>query len=402
MARCWRSDIVLRVLHVITHLNRGGVEIWLLSMLKHTPRAHCEMDVCCKGLSVGSLAPVARSLGAEVIHCPLHLTQVTFVKRLARIALEGNYNIIHNHLEAYSGLATIAAQLAGVKVITSFHNTHFAPQTTWTNRVGVRQIRSIYSLLNIHYATRSSDLITGCSDAVVELFARSPRVTAKSRRLNYGVDLPELASEVDRVAFRASLGWASNAFIIAHVGRFNAQKNHYGLLNIFESVALEFPEARLVVVGDGPLRDEVVRRIQTSTVLSADRVRLLGTRDDIPKLLTHCDAFLFPSLHEGFGLAALEAQAAGLPVIGSRIPGLTEAVADGESGLLCGLDDLAGFTSALRSLLADRTLAQAMGRRGRHRVATQFSQRQASSELTALYQECLDDAPRSTHRSAPQ
>jgi glycosyltransferase EpsF len=93
----------LRVLHLITWLGRGGAEMWLMSMLHEIPRDVCAMDICCKGAHVGEMAPEAEELGAKVFHCPLDVTHVAFGRSLTGVLRAGGYDIVHNHLNVYSG-----------------------------------------------------------------------------------------------------------------------------------------------------------------------------------------------------------------------------------------------------------------------------------------------------------
>ena len=117
----------MRVLHLIHWLVRGGIETWLLSMLRAVPRDECVMDFVCKGAGTGPLAPVAEELGARVHHCPLGPAHIPFARGLARILKEGRYDVLHCHLDVYSGFPVWVARRRGVRVISSFHNTQFPP-----------------------------------------------------------------------------------------------------------------------------------------------------------------------------------------------------------------------------------------------------------------------------------
>src|SRR5215467_6491061 len=176
----------MRVLHLITWLEPGGIEQWLLMMLQQIPRGSCAIDFCCKGSQVGSLAEKAREYGAEVFHCPLTPGHVGFVRRLTALIQDGRYDIVHNHLESYSGLVVWIARRLRVPVVTSFHNVQFAPQT-WTRRFGIRQVRAVYSALSVKYALKKSQYITGCSRAVLAKLAPDYESRDNYRVLYYGV-----------------------------------------------------------------------------------------------------------------------------------------------------------------------------------------------------------------------
>jgi len=377
----------LKVLHLINELERGGVEMWLLSMLKTVPRARYVMDVCCRGNSIGSLAGEARQHGARVIHCPLGPAHVGFYRQLKSVLRSGNYDLLHNHAGVYSGIAVWIAGQCGIPVITSFHNTRFAPQTRLTQRRFVRELRLLYSKVSIRYALRHSATVTGCSQDVLEAL-NDFDTQSKERRvlLYYGVDIPEPSTPEQRSRFRASFGWLEHTPVLIHVGRFFEQKNHVGLITIFDKVYQHIPDTKLLLVGDGPLRSSIEQRVHQLGL--ANNVRFLGLRDDVADLLRNSDLFLMPSLFEGLPVAALEAQAAGLPIVGTRTAGLSEAVVNGETALLCDLNNHDDIAAAIIRLIRAPNEARQIGASGRKHVREMFSINASANRLMALYNEC--------------
>jgi glycosyltransferase involved in cell wall biosynthesis len=124
---------------------------------------------------------------------------------------------------------------------------------------------------------------------------------------------------VARAQARAAWGIGEHEFVIGHVGRFDPLKNHAFLVKAAAEVVQRRPDSRLLLVGDGPLRGEILDQARELGI--ADRVIFTGTRDDVPNQLSAMDVFVFPSISEGLGLAVVEAQAAGLPcVISSAVP----------------------------------------------------------------------------------
>jgi glycosyltransferase EpsF len=379
-----------RVLHLITHLTRGGVEMWLLSMLREIPRSKCEMDFCCKGADTGQLAIIAEQLGAKVFHCPLDFGHIAFARRLKRILVEGKYHILHNHLGIYSGFPLWVARKLGISVITSFHNTRFAPQTQWTRLPILRQLRSAYGIVSINYALRYSDLVTGCSQAVIEsLDPNGTKIRGDSRVLYYGVKIPEPPPPEQCAAFRESLGWSAKTPLVLHVGRFIEQKNHLGLLSIFQAVLKNVPAVRMLLVGEGPLRPSIENIIAKRGL--SNSIRLLGLRDDVPTLMSKCDVFLFPSLHEGLGLVAIEANAAGLPVVGSKTSGLLEAVRDGRTAILHNVEDIEGMARSIARIITDQQFSQRLASAGRKWVRENFSIETSARRLLEIYDCFLKD-----------
>jgi glycosyltransferase involved in cell wall biosynthesis len=203
----------------------------------------------------------------------------------------------------------------------------------------------------------------------------------------YGTDLVPVASENERRDFRKLFSWPEDAPIIVHVGRFAEQKNHFGLIEIFNLVVQRVPDAKLLLIGGGPLREAVEAVVHKRRLSNA--VTFLGYRDDVPAILSRSNVFLFPSWFEGLGVAALEASAAALPVVASKVAAISEAVEDGVTGLLLDPKDVVGMADAVSRLLGDSDFANRLGAAGRNRIAERFSKRVSADSLLRTYHECL-------------
>jgi glycosyltransferase involved in cell wall biosynthesis len=163
--------------------------------------------------------------------------------------------------------------------------------------------------------------------------------------------------------------------VVGNVARLAPQKDHRTLIEAARLV----PEAELVIVGDGELRQELER------LAEGLRVRFLGARGDVPELLASFDVFAFPSLFEGLCLAVIEAQAAGVPVVATPVGGIRETVIDGETGLLVPTGDPPALAAAIRRLLEDRPGAEAMAAEAKRRVHEWFSIERMVEETLRLY-----------------
>jgi len=199
------------------------------------------------------------------------------------------------------------------------------------------------------------------------------------------------AVELDRYggegspALRQELG-ADGQLLILTPARLDEQKGHRVLLR----AATEVPGAIFALAGEGPERAELEALARELGV--ADRVRFLGHRTDIAELLAACDAFVLPSLYEGSSLAVLEAMAARRPVLSSAIGGTDELIEDGRDGLLVPPDNAEALAAAMRRLLGDNSLREAIATRGREKVERMFSPHALASGVEAAYEELLDDA----------
>ena len=145
------------------------------------------------------------------------------------------------------------------------------------------------------------------------------------------------------------------------------------------------PDARLDLVGDGPLLGHVQARLGAADVQGA--VRLLGLRDDVPELLSRAACFLLTSDYEGCPLSVLEAMAAGVPVVATAVGGVPELVGHGETGILVEPGRPEGLARGLDELLSDPARAEALGRAGRQRAKEHFSRESMVAATVAVYEE---------------
>ncbi|MBI4965614.1 MAG: glycosyltransferase [Desulfomonile tiedjei] len=357
-------------------------------MLRVIPRDACRMDVCCKGDDKGPWAWQAEELGAEVYHCPLRPSHIGFMRGLERLLKTGRYDVVHNHLGVYSGFPVWISHRAGVPVISTFHTTRIDDPHNWWLRLPIlTQLRRLYGRISINYAVRNSELVTGVSKGVLENMAPDKcRISGQCRVLYLGTDVPPAPTPQSRVDFRTALGLSAQAPLVLHVGRFMEQKNHVGLIAIFERVLLDCPETKLLLVGEGILKESIKALVENLGLGTS--VLFLGHRNDVADIMRNCDVFLLPSFYEGLPVVALEANAASLPLVGSRIPGLAEAVEEGRTAILHDVDDIRGMADSVVRLLTDPASARRLGEAGRERIQQEFSAEAGAKRLLELYAEC--------------
>jgi glycosyltransferase involved in cell wall biosynthesis len=191
------------------------------------------------------------------------------------------------------------------------------------------------------------------------------------------------------VAAQARRGRRDNSrtVVIGTACRLVPQKGVHVLLRSFAKLLQRLDGARLEIAGDGPQRAWLNSECEGLGISHA--VKFLGWRDDVPQLMRHWDIFALPTLDEAFGLAALEAMAAGLPVIASRVGGVPELVDDGVTGRLVRPGDVDALADALCWLAADRGRCEALGAAGSARAAQHFSASGMAGAIEAVYYELL-------------
>lgn len=203
-----------------------------------------------------------------------------------------------------------------------------------------------------------------------------------------GVDVAgvEQAAASVQPTLRHDLGLPAGAPIIMAVGRLSREKGHAYLLRAARRVLEQAPDARVVIAGDGPLRDAL--QSEARRLGLGDRVFFLGFQAGAQALMAQCDILVNPSLGEALGNAVLEAMALGKPVIGAAAGGMPEVIADGETGLIVPPADVDALAAAILRLLANPATAHVMGQRARARVQQMFTIERMTSGLAQVFTAC--------------
>jgi len=300
-----------RILHVVGRMNPGGVESWIMHVLRTIDRQQYQMDILVQTNEPGSYDDEIRALGCRIIPCSGHTRPWSFTRKLNNVLNKfGPYDVVHSHVHHFSGYVMRIAEHHGVAVrIAHSHSDRVAVEA----RRGL--IRKLYLQLMKRWVRIYASTGVAVSElAAISLFGPDWEDDPRWRILYCGVDLGSFGVDVNRKTMRAKLGIPDDALVIGHVGRFAPPKNHLYWLDIAAEILLREPHAWFILVGDGSLRGEIEVRARQLGI--HERVVLTGFRSDIPQLMQGAmDVFLFPSLYEGLPLVLIEALAAGLPCI---------------------------------------------------------------------------------------
>jgi len=395
IADCARKAGTIKVLHLVHSLNPGGVETHLLRMMQRIPRSRVAMDICCRVTRFGPLVDKFLATGAKIVSArwahvpttPWKVLQTGFVRRLTQILQKGEYDLLHVHIPFVSGLAAFAARRAGVPSVLTIHRSTFEPDSTFSRNWFVRSAYKFYLRQNLRISVRHAAHVAANSRAAMDRMVGPQAHGSRFSIMYSGIEHSEPASQAERADFRRSLGWEPDCPLVLNVGRFDEGKNQRGVVQIFRKVLENVPHARLVLVGDGPTRDSILQLIGQLGLTS--QVRWLGTRGDVTTIMSRSDLLLFPSFTESLSAVVLEAGAAGLPIVTSRIPGMDEAVHDGISAFLHPVHDHPAMVSSVCRLLLDPALAAEVGRNGQRHVRNGFSSEAAEEQLVRLYQSLI-------------
>jgi glycosyltransferase involved in cell wall biosynthesis len=371
----------IRVLQLITSLERGGAENHLLALLTHADRQAFEVETAVLS-GEGELVPIFRQAGIAV-----HLLRARnrfdplALGRLVRLLREGRFDILHSHLfraDIYAGLAVARLGERRPLLVSTRHN---------DDRFFLNPFVGL-----VHYGVSArQDLIIAISDHIARFtVSRGVRHPERVRRVYHGLEPPVTqALEREGQHIRQELGIGPDAFLVGNVGRLALQKGQRHLIAAMPLLLERVPRARAIIAGGGDLEDYL--RVLASDMGVAERVHVLGPRKDVPALMHAVDVFVMPSIWEGFGLVLLEAMAAGRPIVASRVATIPEVVADGETGLLVPAGDPLALADALAQLAEDPDRAARMGEAGRERLRRQFSVEKMVGDTELLYRELLDE-----------
>lgn len=367
------------VCHVIHCLGVGGAEVLVDQMVRRcSQRYRCVVAVLD---DIGPLGIKLREDGFTVRH--LHRQpgiDRSCAARLNDFAREQNVQILHAHQYTPFFQAMLSRGLFGsLPVLFTEHGRHF-PDVPSRKR----------SLVN-RLLLRRQDRLVGCGESVRQALINNEGLPEHRVEVVYnGVDLDALAtSDPDaRTRIRQEFGIADDDFLAVQVARLHELKDHQTALRAIDLARRTAPNLKLLVVGDGEERLDIERTIADRNLSS--NVILAGTRNDVSSLLAASDAFLLSSISEGIPLTIIEAMAAGLPVVSTRVGGIPEMIRHEESGFLTSPGNEQELAEALIRLVNDRMLRQQMADTGRVEAYRRFSLQSMLDGYDSIYQQMLN------------
>jgi glycosyltransferase involved in cell wall biosynthesis len=361
---------VLKVLQFIPTLDRSGAEKQMVMLAKGLPRDRFHVEVATLTRSGPLEAELtAAGIPVTVIGKPLKLDPIALL-RLARFFKAGAYDVVQTWIFAANTYGRVAARLAGVPVVVVSE----MAVDLWKGRSE--------RFIDRRLATWC-DRLVGNSHAVVD-FYRNLGVPDDRLAMIYSGIGDEEPPAVDPREIRAELGFAPEAPLVLFAGRLAEQKRVDDLLKALDLLQHVQSNVGTVIAGDGPLRG---RLEATAHAYHLDeRVRFLGHREDIPRLLAAADILVLPSAYEGLPNVVLEAMRFRKPVVATAAPGTTEVV-DDETGVLVPIGDVILLTRAIRDLVRDPDRARRLGEAGRARAETQFAADAMVARFAELYEE---------------
>lgn len=309
---------MIRVLHMIGSLNIGGSQTMIMNLYRNIDREQIQFDFILDHPDQLFFAEEVKSLGGKIYFMPefTGTNLLGVIKAWHRFFREHpEYKILHSHVRSYASVYLPIARRYGVKTIIHSHST--------SNGKG---IKSLVKRIMQYPLRHQADYCFSCSQEAGEwLFGKKIASNDRHFIVRNAIDAKKFHYNEDvRREYREKLG-VNDQTVYVHVGRFHPAKNHDFLLRVFSKIHARNSNTVLLLLGDGELRTSIEKQIQELGLQNA--VHLPGGSSEVHKWLQAADCFLFPSLWEGLGIVAVEAQASGLPCICSnQVPPLVKVM----------------------------------------------------------------------------
>lgn len=376
---------------MITRLERGGASSVLLEVLCRCNSQQFEHHIA-TGISRergNNMISYARDKGFRVFVIPSLVRDIrpyldlNALMRLYFLMVKGRYGIVHCHTSKGGFVGRLAARLANAPgIIYSPHGDIFEGY--------FGSIKTSFFVLLEKFAARFTDKIITLTKSGIEPYLKAG--IGKQSQFEYiynGVDIAALEKrKVDRILKRRELGVENDCSLIVTAGRLVPVKGHAYLIDALVRIVREVPNIRLVFLGDGELRKELLGQVKALEL--ENHVLFLGMREDVPEIISCGDLFVLPSINEGFGVVLLEAMAMKCPIVATNVGGVPEVVLDGVTGILVPPKEPLQLAMGIIGLLKDTSLAIRMAEGGYQRLKACFDIKETVSNTEVLYKELLE------------
>lgn len=362
----------MRVLHVTTHMNIGGIGNYILTLSAALKGKGVEVTVASGG---GNLEEELRRSG--IAHRRIDIITKSEISprvlvsafSLRKIISEDKVDIIHAHTRVSQVAAFLASRMTGVPFVTTCHG-YFNTRMRKIFDTWGRKVIAISDAVKKHLA---ADL--GVSDERIALIYSGVDTEKFSRDYS--------AAEIETI--KRSMGLRPSLPVIGNIGRLSPVKGQRYLIEAMAVAIKKRPGIQALIIGDGEEK-EALERLALDLGIG-DSVRFVRSMIDTPRMLSIMDVFVFPSVKEGLGIGLLEALAAGRACVASRVGGIEDIIKDGFNGILTEVGDVNGIAGAVLGLLDDAEHRGRMGERGRGLIREKFTLDTMADKVIGLYED---------------
>ena len=358
----------INVLHLITSLNIGGTENYLLTLVKEQKNKF--------NISVGYLKE--RSIiGEKLEEAGIKVYKLNSLYKIYRFIKTQKIHILHTHLYRANILGRIMGKIASVPIIIS-------------SQQSIDDWKKFYHVWMDRFTARFADCIISNSEAAKDVLSCRDKVNEKKINVIYnGVNINDFNPKLKSNFSKKEWGLEQQDFVVGSVLRLHREKGVDYIPKIVMRVKEKIPGIKFLVVGDGPLKEKIEEEIKK---LSLNKNIIMAgwiSPENIPSVLSFFDLFFLPSQEESFPQAVLEAMAMGKPVVATKVGGVSEAVLDGITGKLVSPDDPSALAECIVWMFNHREERIKMGEEGRKRVVNLFSMDKMISRTQKIYNDLI-------------
>jgi glycosyltransferase involved in cell wall biosynthesis len=370
----------IRILHLLNTLSDLSLNRLVLSLVRGLDGGRYELHVGCL-FGGGPFADEMSRAGARVFNFEMKgYRDLGVVGRLCRYVRCNDVQIVHTHILRADLVGWLSVGLArGCRLIATKHNLGYVPG----------EKRHVLRNALYYVSLYMPDLVISVSESMRQRLIGLPGLSEERFvTVHSGIDADHYFAPEARDACRRELGIRDGIHMIGYVGRLTVGKGLETLIQSMPAILQRHPGTRLLLAGEGALRDALERLAHDTGV--ASRVTFTGFRADVPRLLAAMDVYAQPSANEGLPLSILEAMAAGKPIVATRVGGMVEQIEHEVTGLLVPLDSREALAQAILRLLEDKHLAERVGRQARSRVIECFGLQRMVKAYDALYRRYVE------------
>jgi glycosyltransferase involved in cell wall biosynthesis len=362
----------MNILFLANHLNIGGITSYLLTLTDGLKKRGHQVYLASGG---GQLEEKLRQAGAVLINVPMRTKKeispavIFSLLKLKKQDKKYNFQIIHAHSRTTQVLGCLLSRSLAIPYISTCHG-FFKRRLLrrifpcWGHRV-IAISQQVKEHLARDFAVEEKRIAVIHNGVDVDKFRRIAHDAQRTAKLNFGL---------------------GDGPVIGIIARLSDVKGHAYLLEAMPEVLKKIPQARLFIVGEGRMKDELTA--QANNLGIGQSVVFSPAVEDTALALAAMDVFVLPSLQEGLGLGLMEAMAAGLSVIGSNVGGIASLIKDGYNGMLVEPRDSQGLAREILALLMDEPKRKSLGERARIFMQENFSPAKMSLETERVYLEC--------------
>jgi len=372
----------MRVLQLIDDASLGGGQMHVLLLAKYLQYGNIEVAIATE--PNGWLVDTSQKLDIAIhpIAISNKLTWQSF-RNIRQLLDSQKFDIIHTHggTAGFWGRLVAASLKKRPVIVHTYHGLHYLNISQVAAKAIAQKFkRAIFQKIDRFLLNYTDQIICVCSSDYEKAIAAKVATPSKTSVVYNGIEIDQFSKPLDRANARKIFDIAPTEFVFGNVGRLHEQKGHKYLLEAFAKVS---DRARLLIIGDGDLREELVALAEKLQI--SDRVLFLGTRTDITEFLSAIDVFVLPSLWEGQPIALLEALAIGKPCIASSVDGIPEIIKNGVNGYLVNPTDINELTRIMNLAIANPELLQKSAASRISSIDPKFSAQNMAAEIANIY-----------------